>query len=208
MKVLLVNGSPNVKGTCKFALDVICERLNVEGIETEVFEIGTKGIPGCIGCNLCKTTGYCHIYDDKVNEFINKCESADGFIFASPVYYASPNGTLLAFMDRVFYAGKHELFTLKPAASVLAARRAGTTASFDVLNKYYTINEMPIISSCYWNNIHGNSYEEAKEDLEGIRIMKTLANNMAYYLKMQKIANENGLKKPEKEARVLTNFIR
>ena len=207
MKVLLVNGSPHEFGCTYTALAEAAKTLENEGISTEFFWLGTKPLSGCIGCGTCRKAGKC-VFDDKVNEFLEKAKEADGFLFGSPVHYAAASGALTSFMDRAFYAGAKELYALKPAAAVVSARRAGTTAAFEQINKYFTISEMPVISSCYWNMVHGSKPDDVKQDEEGLYTMRLLAKNMAFFLKCKKIALENGLTLPEKEPRVLTNFIR
>ena len=163
MKVLLVNGSSRKNGCTNTTLKEVERALNEEGVETEVFFIGNEPLPDCIACRKCREIGRC-IFDDIVNEFVEKAKSADGFIFGSPVYYAHPSGRLLTFMDRAFYSG-HTAFQFKPAAAVLSARRAGTTASMDVINKYFTISSMPIISSTYWNQVYGAQPEQVSEEI-------------------------------------------
>lgn len=207
MKVLLVNGSPHEFGCTYTALAEAAKTLENEGVSTEFFWLGTKPLSGCIGCATCKKTRKC-VFDDKVNEFLEKAKEADGFLFGSPVHYAAASGALTSFMDRAFYAGAKELYALKPAAAVVSARRAGTTAAFEQINKYFTISEMPVISSCYWNMVHGSNPDDVKQDEEGLYTMRLLAKNMAFFLKCKKIALENGLALPEKEPRVFTNFIR
>ncbi len=207
MKVLLVNGSPHEFGCTYTALAEAAKTLENEGISTEFFWLGTKPLSGCIGCGTCRKAGKC-VFDDKVNEFLEKAKEADGFLFGSPVHYAAASGALTSFMDRAFYAGAKELYALKPAAAVVSARRAGTTAAFEQINKYFTISEMPVISSCYWNMVHGSKPDDVKQDEEGLYTMRLLAKNMAFFLKCKKIALENGLTLPEKEPRVFTNFIR
>lgn len=211
MKVLLVNGSPNKEGCTYTALCEVAETLNKEGIETEIFWIGNKPIGGCIACRKCFETGNC-VFNDVVNEFRAKALEADGFIFGSPVHYAGASGNMTAFMDRVFYSelggNQNKAFYLKPAAAVTSARRAGTTATFDQMNKYFTIQEMPIVSSSYWNMVHGAFGEQPKEDAEGMRTMRVLARNMAYMLRCQEAARKVGVPMPEREAPVFTNFIR
>lgn len=209
MKVLLVNGSPHKEGCTYTALREVANELNKEDIETEIFWIGIKPISGCIACGKCRENGKC-VYDDAVNEFAQKAKEADGFIFGTPVHYASATGAITSFMDRLFYSTStnQELFRLKPAAGVISARRAGTTSAFDQINKYFTINQMPIISSRYWNMVHGKSPEEVKQDKEGMQIMRILGKNMAYQLKCQEAAKKIGIKKPEIEKITLTNFIR
>ena len=210
MKVLLVNGSPHVKGCTYTALDEVATTLNEEGIETEIFHIGTKPLSGCISCRNCRKTGKC-VFDDPVNEFVELAKNADGFIFGSPVYYASANGAMISFMDRVFYSdllSGGQAFYLKPAASVVSARRAGTTATFDQLNKYLTLSQMPVISSKYWNMVHGSTPEDVKKDLEGLQIMRILGRNMAWFLKCKEAGIKAGVPLPKKEDGVFTNFIR
>lgn len=209
MKVLLVNGSPHKDGCTFTALSEVASELNKEGIETEIFWLGLKPISGCIACNKCSSLGKC-VFNDVVNEFVEKARTADGFIFGSPVHYASASGAITSFMDRVFYStfSNPEIFRLKPAAAVVSARRAGTTVTVDQINKYFMMNQMPIISSRYWNMVHGSNALEAKNDLEGMQIMRILGRNMAYYLKAMDIAKKNGLEVPKTEETIYTNFIR
>lgn len=207
MKVLLVNGSPHEDGCTNMALKEVSRALNESGVETEIFWIGNKSITGCIACNVCKKTGKCFI-DDVVNRFNEKAKNVDGYIFGSPVHYAGASGSMTSFMDRIFYSGEKETFRLKPAAVVVSARRAGTTATYDQLNKYFGIMEMPIISSKYWNMVHGSTKEDVKKDEEGLQIMRTLGRNMAYFLKCIDIANKNNIPVPEKEIPIHTSFIR
>lgn len=210
MKVLLTNGSPHEKGCTYTALGEVAKTLNEQGINTEIFQIGTKPLAGCIACGTCSTTGHC-IFADRVNEFLEIAKDFDGFIFGSPVHFASAGGAITSFMDRAFYtdlcSGKQS-FYLKPAAAVVSARRAGTTATFDQLIKYFTLMEMPIISSQYWNMVHGSKPEEVKEDLEGMQIMRTLGRNMAWFLKCKKAGIKAGVPFPERELHTSTNFIR
>lgn len=205
MKVLLVNGSPNKKGCTYTALEEISKTLEENGIDTEIFHIGNKPIGGCIGCRSCKKTGECFM-NDVVNEFAEKAKDSDGFVFGSPVYYASAAGSLVSFLDRVFYSGGKYL-AFKPGATVASARRAGTTATFDQLNKYFTISNMPIVSSQYWNMVHGNTPEEVKKDLEGLQTMRVLGRNMAWIMKCIDIGEKNNISKPTLEDRLHTNFI-
>ena len=208
MKVLLVNGSPHEKGCTYTALSEIAKVLNGEGIETEIFHIGAGAIAGCQGCGACRKQklGKC-VIEDIVNEFGAKAKEADGFIFGSPVHYASIGGSLASFMDRLFYsAGK--FLRMKPAAAVASARRAGTTATLDIINKYFTISEMPVVSSRYWNMVHGSTPDDVYKDEEGIATMRTLAKNMAYLLKALEAAKAAGIPLPEPEPPVRTNFIR
>ncbi|WP_294395727.1 flavodoxin family protein [uncultured Clostridium sp.] len=206
MKVLLVNGSPHAKGCTYTALAEVAGALENQGIETEIFQLGVKPISGCIACGSCRKTGKCFL-DDPVNEFVEKAAQADGFIFGSPVHYAAASGMLTSFMDRVFYSGGVNMQN-KPAAAVISARRAGTTATFDQINKYFTISNMPIVSSQYWNMVHGSTPEDVKQDLEGMQTMRALGNNMAWLLKCIEAGKAAGINLPEKEDRVWTSFIR
>lgn len=205
MKVLLINGSPNVKGCTYTALEEVAKTLNQEGIDTEIIHVGNKDIRGCIACRSCKTKGKC-VFDDLVNETAPKFQECDGIVIGSPVYYASANGTLVSFIDRLFYSTPGDK-TMKVGAAVVSCRRAGTTATFDELNKYFTISGMPIASSQYWNMVHGNSREEVLQDEEGLQTMRVLGRNMAFLMKSIQLGKkEYGL--PEKEERIFTNFIR
>ena len=206
MKVLLVNGGPHEKGCTYTALTEVKKTLEEEGIETEIFWIKNKPVGGCIACMNCRKTGKC-VFDDVVNEFVEKAKAADGFIFGSPVHYAGATGNITAFMDRVFYSGAKE-FLYKPAATVISARRAGTTATYDQLNKYFGITQMPIISSRYWNMVHGAKPEDVIQDKEGMQTMRILGRNMAYYLKCIQAGKEKGVKLPKQEDITFTNFIR
>ena len=206
MKVLLVNGSPHKDGVTNLALEEIAKALKNNDIESEIFFFFNKAISGCIGCGACFKTKRCFI-NDKVNEFVEKAEQADGFIFGSAVHYAGPTGFIKSFMDRCFY-GKSYAFSYKPAASIVSCRRGGAATAFDDLNKYFTITNMIIVGSQYWNQIHGNTKEEAKEDKEGLQTMRTLANNMSWILKSIDCGKKNGIQKPEKEKKISTNFIR
>ena len=207
MKVLLVNGSSRKECTYT-ALSKVAESLNEEGIDTEIINIGGTPIRDCIGCGMCAKNGNsrCVFNDDIVNEIIEKAEESDGFIFGTPVYYAHPTGRILSVLDRAFYAGK-KAFAFKPGASIISARRGGTVASFDVLNKYFTINQMPIVSSTYWNNVHGNNKEEVVQDIEGMQTMYNLGKNMAWLLKCIESGKKNNINTPENKM-VKTNFIR
>ena len=207
MKVLLLNGSPHAKGCTFTALSEVAKELETQGIQTEILQIGTQPVRGCIGCRRCRTTGHCIFDDGIVNLVIDKAAEADGFIVGSPVYYASANGALTALLDRIFYAGSKN-FVYKPAAAVVSARRAGTTASFDELNKYFTISQMPVVSSQYWNMVHGNTPDEVRQDLEGMQIMRTLGRNMAWLLRCIEAGKKANVSLPEAEPRVATNFIR
>ena len=210
MKVILVNGSPHEKGCTCTALENVAKTLNEEGIETEIFQLGTKPLVGCTACGACVKTGRC-VFDDRVNEFLDLAEGADGFVFGSPVHYASAGGAIVSFMDRAFFAGSNSAkvpFYLKPAAAVVSARRAGTTAAFDQLNKYFTISQMPVISSRYWNMVHGTKLEDVENDLEGLQIMRVLARNMAWFLKCKEAGAKAGVPLPRREETIRTNFIR
>ena len=206
MKVLLINGSPHAKGCTYTALCEVAEALNKEGIETEIFQVGTKPISGCLGCGACMKTASC-VISDTVNEFLDLAEQADGFVFGSPVHFASASGMLTSFMDRAFY-GRGNLFAYKPAAAIMSCRRGGATAAFEQINKYFTISNMPIVGSQYWNMVHGNTPDEVKQDLEGLQTMRTLGLNMAWLLKSIQAGKEAGLQLPQREPAVKTNFIR
>lgn len=205
MKVILINGSPNARGCTYTALSEVAQTLEDEGIETEIIHVGHKDIRGCIGCRKCKTLGKC-IFNDIVNEVAPKFKECDGIVIGSPVYFASANGTLISFVDRLFYSMTEDK-TMKVGVAVVSARRAGNTATFDEINKYFTISQMPVVSSQYWNMVHGNNAEEVKQDLEGLQTMRTLGRNMAFLIKSIHLGKEKyGL--PEKEESVHTNFIR
>lgn len=210
MKVLLINGSPHEKGCTYTALKEVADTLNKEGIDSEIVHLGTKPISGCIACRSCMKNKKC-IFDDMVNKLLNSAAEYDGFIFGTPVHYAAASGAITSFMDRLFFAdmlSEKKSFYLKPAAAVISARRAGTTAAFDQINKYFTISEMPVISSQYWNMVHGFSPEDVQKDLEGMQIMRALGRNMAFFLKCKEAGEKAGIKYPEKEERIFTNFIR
>ncbi len=207
MKVLLFNGSHRAGGCTFTALSEIEKVLRAEGIETEIFQIGTKPVRDCIACGGCKGKGKCVFSDDMANEFIEKAASADAFVFGTPVYYAHPNGRVLSALDRIFYAGKSN-FTFKPAAFIASGRRAGTTASIDALSKYAGITQMPIISSSYWNMVHGNTPEEVMQDAEGMQTMRNIGRNMAWLLKCIEAGKKAGISVPESETGAKTNFIR
>ena len=206
MKVLIINGSPHKDGTTKTALRELERTLTECGMETEILEVGGAGVSGCVGCGACHK-GYDGCANDPfVREAAEKFKEADGLVVASPVYYASPNGTLIAFLDKLFYSTLFDK-TMKVGASVVCARRGGCTASFDVLNKYFTISGMPIASSTYWNQVHGAIAEDAPEDAEGMATMRTLGKNMAFLIKSIALGKEKfGL--PEKEPKTRTNFIK
>ena len=205
MKVLLINGSPRANGNTATALKEMVKVFEAEGIETEVLHVGNKDIRGCIACGSCGKNGKC-VFDDMLNESAPKFEACDGIVVASPVYYASANATLIAFLDRLFYSTNFDK-TMKVGASVTVARRGGCSATFDELNKYFTISGMPIASSQYWNSVHGGAPGEAEQDAEGLQTMRTLARNMSFLMKSIALGKEQfGL--PEKEQHAWTNFIR
>ena len=206
MKVLLVNGGPHEKGCTYTALEEVSKTLQKNGIETEIIWLGVNPIAGCIGCNACLKTGKC-FRNDIVNEFIEKSKEADGFVLGTPVHFASSAGSLTSFMDRVFY-GRGELFKNKPACCVVSCRRGGATATFDQINKYFSICNMPIVTSQYWNQVHGTNPDEVRKDEEGMQTMRTLGNNMAWLLKCIDVAKKNGVEYPENEKAVKTNFVR
>lgn len=205
MKVLLINGSPHEKGATYTALHEMELIFAKNGIETEIMHIGNQAIRGCIACGTCRTMGKC-VFDDAVNAAAAKFEACDGLVVGSPVYYASANATLIAFLDRLFYSSSFDK-TMKVGAAVASARRGGLTATYDELNKYFTISGMPVASGQYWNGIHGNNAAEASQDAEGLQMMRTLAENMSFLIKSIRLGKETyGL--PEKEAKTGTNFIR
>lgn len=205
MKVLVINGSPRANGNTSIALGEMEKVFAQEGVETEILSIGNKDVRGCIACGRCAETGKC-VFDDIVNEAAPKFEACDGLVVASPVYYASANATLVAFLTRLFYS-THFDKSMKVGAAVVAARRGGLSATFDELNKFFTIAGMPVASSCYWNSIHGRLPGEALQDAEGLRVMRTLARNMTFLMKSIQLGKEKyGL--PERETGEMTNFIR
>lgn len=210
MKVLLVNGSPHPKGCTYTALSVVADALADNDVETEIFQVGIKPVAGCIACRKCAEDGQC-VFEDKVNEFAEMAKQADGFVFGSPVHYAAASGSMTSFMDRVFfstYCSGNRIFRLKPGAVVVSARRAGTTATLDQLNKYLTWGEMPVVSSRYWNMVHGHTPEEVMKDQEGVQIMRVLGKNMAWLLKCKEAGLKAGIPLPEQEEQIITNFIR
>lgn len=210
MKVLLINGSPHENGSTNRALEEVANAIRNENIEADIFWIGKKPLSGCIACYSCAENKKC-IFDDKVNEALEIIGDYDGLIVGSPVHYASAGGAITSFMDRLFYAdalaGKRS-FYLKPAAAVATARRAGTTATLDQINKYFSISQMPIVSSHYWNMVHGTSPEDVEQDLEGLQIMRTLGKNMAWFLKVKEAGTKAGVELPKVEEKLWTNFIR
>ena len=208
MKILLLNGSPRPKGNTAAALDEMEAVFAAEGLETERVQVGNRVIRGCIACGKCaELGGKCVVDNDVVNELIAKAAQADGFVFGTPVYYAHPSGRILCALDRAFYAGG-AAFRHKPGAAVAVARRGGTTASFDVLNKYFTICEMPVVSSTYWNNVHGRLPGEAAQDAEGLQTMRNIGQNMAWLLKCIEAGKAAGIDVPVAERSQMTNYIR
>lgn len=208
MKVVLVNGSPRPNGCTYTALSEVAGALEENGVATEIFQLGVKPISGCIACGSCAKTGRCFM-DDPVNRFLDLALTADGFVFGSPVHYASASGMLASFMDRAFYASRDpKRYAYKPAAAVVSARRAGTTAALDQINKYFLISGMPIVSSRYWNMVHGSMPEDVRKDLEGLQIMRVLGRNMAWLMKSIEAGRAAGLTLPEREEPLRTNFIR
>ena len=206
MKVLLVNGSPRAAGCTFTALSEVAKTLQEEGIETEIFQLGTKPVQDCIACMKCRELQKC-VFDDVANELIEKAKGADGFVFGTPVYYAHPSGRVQSVLDRAFYAGGYA-FACKPGAAVASARRGGTAASFDVLNKYFGIASMPVVSSTYWNMVYGKTPDEVRQDAEGMQTMRNLGRNMAYLLKCMEAGRAAGIAFPAQENSVRTNFIR
>ena len=206
MKVLLVNGSPHQHGCTDMALQQAAKVLEEQGIHTEIFWVGAKPIAGCMGCGACRKLGKCCV-EDSVNQFTALAAEADGFIFGSPVHYAAISGAMTSFMDRAFYSGGGVL-TGKPAAAVVSCRRGGASAAFDQMNKYFTINSMPVVSSQYWNQVHGSTPEQVLQDLEGIQTVQTLARNMAWLLKCIEAGKAAGIERPAQESVIRTNFIR
>lgn len=207
MKVLLVNGSQHKDGCTHTALREVASELERLGIETEDFWCGNKAIMGCIGCGKCRTTKRCWYNDDTVNAFLDKVGEVDGFVFGTPVHFAGPSGFIKPFMDRAF-CSKQALFFNKPAAVVVSCRRGGAQGAFEDINRYFTISNMPVVSSKYWNQVHGNKPEEVKQDLEGMQVMRQLGRNMAWLLKCIEAGKNAGVELPEHEAAVKTNFIR
>ena len=205
MKVLLINGSPKSDGNTSIAIDEMVKTFHEEGVETEVIQVGNKVIRGCIGCGKCFEKGSC-VFDDIVNETAPKLAAADGLVIATPVYYASANGTLVSFLDRLFYSASYDM-TMKVGASVAVCRRGGSSATFDELNKYFTIKSMPVASSQYWNSVHGRTPGEASRDEEGLQTLRVLARNMSFLMKSIALGKEKyGL--PEEEEWTPTHFIR
>lgn len=206
MKVLLINGSPHEKGCTYTALQEVEKSLAQAGIETKWVYLGKKPVSGCIACGSCKKSGVC-IVDDKVNELLAEAGGIDGMVIGSPVYFASATGQISSFLDRLFYAAQGK-FNYKPGAVVVSCRRGGSTATFDQLNKYFTIGNMPVVSSQYWNQVHGSTPEEVMQDQEGLQTMRTLGHNMAWLLKSIEAGKRAGIERPVKEPALRTNFIR
>ena len=207
MKVLFVNGSSHKNGTTMAAINEMEKVFHEEGIETEVVQVGAKPLADCLQCGYCSGNGKCVIDDDGVNEFVKKAQGSDGFVFASPVYYAHPSGRLFDFLDRAFYSGGNA-FKFKPGASVAVARRAGTTATLDAINKYFSISQMPIAGSTYWNMVHGAVAEDAPKDEEGMQTMRNLARNMIWMMRCIEAGKAAGVSYPDFEEGAKTNFIR
>ena len=206
MKVLLINGSPHEKGCTYTALTQIADALAGDGVDSEILWLGNGQTVGCTACTACRKLGRC-VHDDVVNVAAEKMSACDGLIVGSPVHYAAASGHITCALDRLFYSAGGTM-RYKPAAAVVSARRAGTTATLDQLNKYFTINQMPIVSSCYWNMVHGNRPEEVLQDEEGVSIMRTLGHNMAWMIKCIRAGRQAGLEAPTTEPRAWTNFIR
>jgi multimeric flavodoxin WrbA len=206
MNILLINGSPHINGCTFTALAEAANQIESHGIGTHFLHIGTKPIQGCTACGGCSETGYCVFKNDRVNECIDLIKKADGLIVGSPVFYGAPNGALCSFMDRMFFASS-QAFAFKPAAAVVSCRRGGASAAFDRLNKYFTLASMPVVSSQYWNSVHGNNPDEVRQDQEGLQTMRTLGNNMAWLVKCIEAAQAT-VPYPQREEWTPTNFIR
>lgn len=206
-KVLLINGSPHEDGCISAAMDEVIAVLNENGIETEKLWLGKKPMPDCMACGSCFKTGKC-VYNDEVNEVAAKLDEYDGMIVGSPVYYGGPNGRLTSFLDRLFFSVPGEKFAGKFGASIVSCRRGGATAAFERLNQYFLMENMHVVSSQYWNQIHGSNAEDARKDEEGMQTMRTLARNMAWLIQAKEKAEADGLAQPVHESHVFTNFIR
>ena len=205
MKMLLLNGSPHKNGTTNAALTEVARVLNEEGVETEILHVGNLGVRGCMGCYACMSLQKC-VIDDEVNEVAEKLREADALVITSPIYYAAPNGTMISFLNRLFYSSRFDK-TMKVGAAITTARRGGITAGLDVINKYFSIGGMPIASGQYWNGLHGALAEDAEEDLEGLQMLRTLARNMVFLMRSIELGREKyGI--PEKEKQIRTNFIK
>ncbi|MCH3950088.1 MAG: flavodoxin family protein [Acidaminococcus sp.] len=207
MKVLLVNGSPHQKGSTYHALEIVAKALQAEGIDTELFQVGPKPVQDCIGCWQCMKKGACVFTQDNVNAFVEASRKADGFVFGTPVYFAHPAGQVQSFLNRVFISGG-DAFAYKPGAAVAVARRAGTTASLDVLNKYFGISRMLTVGSSYWNLIHGAVAADLEQDPEGVQTLREMGKNMAWLLHCLEAAKKAGIAFPKPENKVMTNFVR
>lgn len=210
LKVLLFNGSPNKEGCTYTALKEIAKTLEEEGIGSKIYHVGREPITSCMACGACTKLGKC-VINDKVNEFVALAEDYDGYVIGSPVHYASSSGATVSFLDRAFYSASRsgkKIFPHKPGFAVASARRAGTTATLDQLNKYFTINQMVLVAGRYWNMVHGRTPDEVRQDLEGMQNMRFLARNLAWALKCIQSGKENGINPPEQEEVVMTNFIR
>lgn len=207
MKALLINGSPNQHGCTYTALHEVEKTLNKHGIETQVLYLGRKPVAGCIACGYCRKNGRC-VFNDQVNEVLDQLDSIDAVVIGSPVYYASPAGQLIAFLDRLFYVKGSDAWAGKLGTGIVSCRRGGAASAFDVLNKYFTISNMPLVSSQYWNQVHGNTPEQVLTDEEGMQTMRTLGENMAWLLKCIDAGRKSGVQAPQYEPRLMTNFIR
>ncbi len=207
MKVLMLNGGPHKDGCTNAALNIVAEVLNSEGIETEILHVGATPTHGCMGCGGCGSTGKCVHHEDMVNDILDKLDDIDGLIVGSPVHYASAAGAISCILDRLFVAGKKKL-QFKPGAAVVSCRRGGASATFDELNKYFTINNMPVVPSLYWNSVHGNKKEDVLKDEEGMQVMRQLGRNMAAMLKCFELGKKSGIEFELPEEKIKTNFIR
>lgn len=207
MKVLMINGSPHEKGCTYTALCEVAKALEQEGVESEIVWLGNGPVRDCIGCGGCRSKKQCVFGDDIVAELTGKAAEADGFIFGTPVYYAHPSGRVLSILNRLFYSAS-ALMAHKPGAAVVSARRGGTTAAFDVMNKYFTIGQMPVVSSTYWNMVHGNKPEDVMQDLEGLQTMRNIGKNMAWLIKCIEAGKQSGIEIPTADRGNSTNFIR
>ena len=212
MKVLMLNGSGNANGSTRAGLDIMAEVFASYGVDSEIVCVGAKPVRDCLGCNKCAEKGKCVFQDDDVNEFVEKATAADGFVFGTPVYYAHPSGRILSFLDRAFFSNMWgtgaAAFRHKPAAAIVVARRAGTSASYDVLNKYFGISQMINVGSTYWNEFHALTKDDVPQDEEGTQTLRNLARNMAWLMKCLKAGRDAGIQAPEAEANALTNFVR
>ena len=206
MKVLLINGSPNERGCTYTALAEAQKVFEKNGIETEIVYLGKKPIAGCVACGICRKAGYC-VYDDTVNEVIDQLDDIDGLIVGSPVYYAGVSGQITSFLDRLFFAASSKMAG-KPAASIVSCRRGGASAAFEIINKYFMMTNMPVVTSQYWNQVHGNTPEEVLQDEEGLQTVRVLAQNMIWLMRSIEAGKAAGVEYPEYEPKIRTNFIR